>query len=104
MIKTTKTTGFQMAFANGLTISVQFGEINYSDITMTTPNSVSCPNAEVAAWDTVSGDWVNLAKLAKDGILETGSKFNLTHSDLFMGFQTSNQVAHWIWLVSNVTR
>jgi uncharacterized protein YneR len=40
--------GFQMDFANGCTISVQFSKHNYSDQGKTT--------AEVAAWNS-NGDW-----------------------------------------------
>lgn len=42
--------GFQMDFANGCTISVQFSKNNYSDQGETT--------AEVAAWNG-NGDWLN---------------------------------------------
>ena len=41
--------GFQMDFANGCTISVQFSKYNYSDEGETT--------AEVAAWNS-NGDWM----------------------------------------------
>ena len=41
--------GFQMTFANGCTISVQFSKVNYSDGGKTT--------AEVAVWNG-DGDWM----------------------------------------------
>ena len=52
--------GFQMTFANGYTVSVQFGAGNYCD----NRNDFGCSevecasnNAEVAIWD-VNGEWV----------------------------------------------
>ena len=45
--------GFQMTFTNGNTISVQFGNANYSDKGKTT--------AEVAAWDS-NGEWIQLGE------------------------------------------
>ncbi len=46
--------GFQMKFANGWTVSVQFGFGNYCD--NRDGKSMSSKNAEMAAWDK-DGNW-----------------------------------------------
>lgn len=64
MFKTTSGKGFQMTFANGWTVSVQFGAWNYCDnynlglkpgylesIKEGKYPDHSCDNAEIAAWD-----------------------------------------------------
>ena len=66
MFKITDHKGFQMTFANGYTVSVQWGPGNYTD-----DRSQDCDPkhsqqwvrmlAEVAAWDR-SGKWVHLGE------------------------------------------
>ena len=46
--------GFKMTFANGYTVSVQFGSSNYCDKDQST--------AEVGAWNEVTGEWVKLSE------------------------------------------
>jgi len=65
--------GFSMVFENGYTISVQIGEIAYSD---------GKKNAEVAAWD-AEGNYVHF---------EGGTDV--------IGWQTTNDVAKMIDIVS----
>lgn len=61
MFKTNTMTyaGFQMTFANGWTVSVQWGGGTYSDNRYTDFRSVTeSPTAEIAAWDK-EGKWYN---------------------------------------------
>ena len=50
--------GFQMTFANGWTVSIQFGQGNYCDNKYTKEKHIvpDCINAEIAAWD-ANGIW-----------------------------------------------
>jgi len=65
MFQITHNKGFQMTFANGYTISVQFGNGNYCDNRyygnpLSGDQSVPpSSNAEVAVWDK-DGNWVQL--------------------------------------------
>ena len=71
--------GFQMTFANGCTISVQFSKHNYSDQGETT--------AEVAAWNS-NGDWM---------IWNGDNWVVLTNGDTdIMSHQTPDDVARMI--------
>ena len=81
MIRITHNKGFQMTFANGYTISVQFGNGNYCDnrhygelVSFEQPVPPSS-NAEVAAWDK-DGHWLKLGEY-----------------DDVIGWQTPDQIA-----------
>lgn len=51
MFKITDSKGFQMTFANGITVSVQFGEGNYCENrNKENVSDISCENAEIWAW------------------------------------------------------
>jgi hypothetical protein len=66
MISITDGKGFQLKFANGWTVSVQFGPMNYCDNKSRSLYSElanaragkGCSNAEIAAWD-ADGNWLN---------------------------------------------
>ena len=71
MFKITRGRGFQMTFANGWTVSVQFGPDNYCENRSMLFDTAEgraradilageqgCKNAEIAAWDT-DGNWHN---------------------------------------------
>ena len=79
--------GFQMDFSNGLTVSVQFGDINMGNGTVL---------AEVAVFNQ-KGDWFTV-----------DSSFNLMRSDKsdlpndVMGFMNPNQVASIISQAANL--
>lgn len=53
--------GFHITFANGYSVSVQFGKGNYCERRgrMDEVDSHACKNAEVAAWDK-DGKWYKL--------------------------------------------
>lgn len=54
MFKITDGKGFQITFANGVTVSVQFGLGNYCSNRNDEHlkyGSISCENAEIAVWD-----------------------------------------------------
>jgi len=81
MFQITHNKGFQMTFANGYTISVQFGNGNYCDnhdygeiVSFEQPVPPS-RNAEVAVWDK-DGHWVQLSG----------------HDDV-IGYQTPDDIA-----------
>lgn len=86
---TTLNKGFQMTFENGITISVQFGSMNYcerrdskfpiqGELKMAT---VSSGTAEIAIWDSSSND------------------FNFGN-DTVVGWVTPDEVADWIYISS----
>ena len=88
--KSTSNKGFQMTFENGWTISVQFGFMNYCD-NKNHPDGhqfaqksdlVESGDAEIAIWDS-NGEWYN---------------FNY---DTVKGYCSANEVAEWIFKVSN---
>ena len=88
MIRITHNKGFQMTFANGYTISVQFGNGNYCDNRhygdmlahdQSVPPSYT---AEVAAWDK-NNNWVQLGE-----------------NDNVLGYQTADDVAALIASIS----
>jgi hypothetical protein len=62
MFNITNGSGFHIAFANGYTVSVQFGYGNYCDNRYGNDGDKSA-NAEVAAWKTDGGDWVRLGEI-----------------------------------------
>jgi hypothetical protein len=79
-------TGVQFTFANGLSISIQWGGGNYCDNRNLTPNFdeqklsrtiVECPNAEIAIWDE-NNNWYNFG------------------SDTVKGWVTTDEVAQWM--------
>lgn len=51
MFNITANKGFQITFANGNTVSVQFGEGNYCDNRNLFNETKPCANAEFWAWD-----------------------------------------------------
>ena len=63
MLTANENHGFQLTFANGWTVSVQWGMGNYCENknlhrSLDIPSPDSCANAEVAAWD-CNGVWFN---------------------------------------------
>ncbi len=93
MFKSTTNHGYQMTFPNGLTISVQWGLMNYCDRknlnkSLSDPyedlrtNIVESTTAEIAVWD------------------ETNTWFNFEY-DMVKGYCDTNEVARWIGIVSN---
>ena len=74
MFNITQGKGFQIAFANGYTVSVQFGYGNYCENRYGEDGADSA-TAEVAAWKTRGGGWVRLGD----------------HDDV-IGWQTPDQV------------
>jgi len=92
MLSATGNKGFQMAFENGNTVSVQWGPMNYCDPTdergrsapMSAPMESDCWGAksvEVAAWDS-DGNWHNFG------------------GDTVRGWLTAEEVADFIIFVS----
>jgi hypothetical protein len=93
MISTTSNKGFQMIFANGNTVSVQWGPMNYCEPTddrgrnapFDAPANTNCwgaKSAEVAAWNS-DGEWHNFG------------------GDQVKGWLTAEEVAEFISFVSN---
>ena len=74
MFRTTNNKGFQITFANGYTVSVQFGYGNHCD-NRYSKDAAASANAEVAAFNSHGGDWVKLGE----------------HDDV-IGWQTPDQV------------
>jgi hypothetical protein len=78
--------GFQMVFANGWTVSVQFGAGNYCDNRNDyNHQNESCANAEIAAWDS-KGEWYNFPD----------------HHDDVKGYCSTNEVVEFIHTISNL--
>ena len=90
MIRSTRNHGFQMQFANGITISVQFGVSNYcSNKSMdaqvrlaemsneTIPALLESPDAEIAIWDS-NDHWYDFG------------------NDTVKGYCSADEVAAWI--------
>lgn len=89
MFKSTRNKGFQMTFANGWTVSVQFGPFNYCEVRsvgdMDAPLNTEvweCPDAEVAAWDS-TGKWYDF------------------ECDSRKGYMTPNEVLDFMDMVSS---
>ena len=87
--------GFQMTFANGWTVSVQYGKANYcdrrSDTSQGKPETdaiVASANAECAAWDS-TGDWMHMSDCDDEWV-------NIQ----VLGWQTPDQVAALITRVA----
>lgn len=80
--------GFHMTFANGWTVSVQFGSGNYCKNHATFAPKVEksdSPDAEIAAWN-AQGMWFDF---------RTGGVFPKGKNDV-RGYQTPDQVAAFI--------
>ena len=93
----TRGTGFHMTFANGITISVQFGPGLHADHyfhnpLFSTPSEWSSETAEVAAWDSTG------AFLAIDSFLPQFSQF--TQDNVVLDFLSTDQVAEIISILS----
>jgi len=74
--------GFQLTFANGNTISVQFGMGNYCNNRY--DSIKSCENAEIAIWDK-DNKWYEFPD----------------SMDTVKGYCSSDEVAKWIWFAAN---
>ncbi len=91
MFKSTYNRGFQIKFSNGITISVQFGPMNYCERSsrsvsnpyydMVNQNVTESGTAEIAIWD------------------DTDTWFNFGN-DTVKGWTTPDEVAVWIDLAS----
>jgi hypothetical protein len=86
MLRSTKQPGFQMVFNNGLTISVQFGKMNYCSrksreymYTDEIDVPAQSPDAEIAIWSSDKNEpWFDFG------------------SDQVKGWVSSDEVAFWI--------
>ena len=76
--------GFHMTFANGYTVSVQFGHGNYCENRYGNDGDKSA-NAEVAAWPDYVGGWVKLGD-----------------NDEVIGWQTPDQVLAIMTRIANL--
>ena len=87
-----------MSFANGVTISVQFGKGNYCDnrnaVNGFVSDETACMNAEIAAWLTLQPDYnINVTELTNGKIV--------TQSDMdCIGYLDSDDVAKFIYQAS----
>lgn len=91
MLKATQNKGFSLTFENGLTISVQFGTMNYCERKnnfsfyksemLDKQDIIESKNAEIAIWDK-NNNWFNFG------------------SDTVKGWCSSNEVAEWIEKIS----
>ena len=78
-LKLSNNKGFHLTFKNGMTISVQFGIMNYCNrVSDDVPES---PNSEIAIWDK-EGTWYDFG------------------SDQVKGYCSPDEVANWIHIVS----
>ena len=75
--------GFQMIFANGNTISVQFGCGNYCDNRK--QSKMRCLNAEIAIWNSDDKMYV------------------FDNNDVYNGYCSADGVAEYIYLASTLT-
>jgi hypothetical protein len=73
--------GFTMTFSNRITVSIRWGEANYSDGKTT---------AECAAWDADTHKWIHVIG------------FNYYDNDV-LGHLTSDDVAKFIYMASTMT-
>jgi len=91
MLKATQNKGFSLTFENGLTISVQFGTMNYCErknnfspykSEMSNGQDViESENAEIAIWDK-DNNWFDFG------------------SDTVKGYCSTNEIAEWIEKIS----
>jgi hypothetical protein len=90
MLRSTENKGFSITFENGLTISVQFGTMNYCERRKSYPlyksemfnDIIESKNAEIAIWDK-NNNWFD---------------FGL---DTVKGWCSADEVAEWIAKVAN---
>lgn len=83
MLNITENKGFQLTFTNNLTISVQFGYMNYCcNKNKTSGDCSKCGNAEIAIWD------------KDDKWYDFGSGGEVK------GWVNADEVASWIYKVS----
>ena len=89
--KSQKSPGFQMTFKNGWTISVQWHTGAYCERkgesypwSSKDPNPATSKDAEIAAWDK-DGNW-----------------YQFEH-DQVLGWQTTDEVAEWMDIISSLT-
>lgn len=82
--------GFRMTFDNGLSLSVQWGTMNYCDNNSMRRdvNDSSCANAEVAVWDQ-NGKW--MTKVFIPGLMDDVAGY-LTPNDVS---DLMSKVANW---------
>ncbi len=90
MFNVTNNRGFHITFANGWTVSVQWGRGNYCDNRTPLPPRIHepvppSPTAEIAAWDH-AGRWWQF------------------ENDTVAGYQTPEQVAEFIQKISQLKR
>lgn len=88
MFSTTGKNGFHITFSNGYTVSVQWSCGNYCanrNNTSTYLEGIKSPNAEVAAWD-ADGTW-----------------YVFDNGDTVKGYQTPEQAAEFIGIISNLS-
>lgn len=82
MFKITEGKGFHMTFANGWTVSVQWGQGNYCENRYKeVTKNLKCSDAEVAAWD-------------KNGI------WHRFEHDSVEGHLSANEVAEFISMIA----
>lgn len=89
MFKSHGTPGFQMTFANGITVSVQWSITHYRtgrDLSGNSEISNESVNAEVAMWD-------NVGDLSVDAMLETGNKVRTEPLNAAKGWVSPENVA-----------
>jgi len=91
MLKSCENKGFQLSFANGYTISVQYGPGNYCNrrsMDWNSPmrgDSWEAESAEIAAWQTESETWVKLSEY-----------------DDVIGYLSADEVANAIQIISTL--
>jgi hypothetical protein len=84
MLKSTVNKGFSMTFKNGLTISVQFGNMNY------------CSNQNIGEYKCEMNQDITESKNAEIAIWSHNRKwFNFGH-DTIKGYCSADEVAIWI--------
>lgn len=92
MFKITDGRGFHMTFANGCTISVQFGPGNYTDAKLR-KLPLEAPRGQFC-WE---------ASLAEVAIFLPGGKFYpMNECDNVEGWQTVEDVCKWIEFARNI--
>ena len=84
MFEITAGKGFQMTFANGWTVSVQFGDGNYCDNRFNANGEQSSKTAEIAAWKGRDETW-----------------YQFDNATEVRGWVTADDVAKFINLIAN---
>lgn len=90
----TQNKGFHITLANGITVSVQFGQYNYCENYGLDTNTSHCANAELAAWD-ANGEWVTREYLKSKGEQES--------VDDVIGNQTPDEVVAFLTWAQSLT-